>query len=133
VVELVESLGADIVVERGDDVAKRIVEAVPGGVDGLADGAVLDELVLPAVRRDGCLATVRNWESEPINGVTIRAVRVPNYHREREKLDKLRQLVEDGKLSLRVAATLPAEQAAEAHRRLAEGGLRGRLFLTFND
>ena len=131
--ELVKSLGADIVVERGDDVAERIEEAVPGGVDGLADGAVLDELVLPAVRPGGCLATVRNWESGPINGVAIRTVRVPNYCCERDKLDKLRDLVEEGKLTLRVAATLPAEQAGEAHRRLAEGGLRGRLVLTFSD
>ena len=41
--ELVRQLGADLVVRRGDDVAERIRAAVPGGVDALADGAVLDE------------------------------------------------------------------------------------------
>jgi NADPH2:quinone reductase len=76
--EVVKSLVADFVVGRGDDVAKRIVEAVPGGVDGLADGAILNELVLPAVRQGGSLATMRNWDSEPINGVAIRKVRVPD-------------------------------------------------------
>src|SRR5262245_20499983 len=39
---LVASLGADIVVRRGDDVAMRILEHFPNGVDGLADGAVLN-------------------------------------------------------------------------------------------
>jgi NADPH:quinone reductase-like Zn-dependent oxidoreductase len=32
---------------------------------------------------------------------------------------------------LRVARTFPGEQAAEAHRLLAKGGVRGRLVLTF--
>jgi hypothetical protein len=31
----------------------------------------------------------------------------------------------------RVATTLPAAEAAEAHRRLEAGGVRGRLVLTF--
>ena len=34
--ELVTSLGADVVVRRGDDVADRILEHAPDGVDGLA-------------------------------------------------------------------------------------------------
>src|SRR3954467_8093221 len=36
---LVKSLGADIVVRRGDDVATQIREHFPNGADGLADGA----------------------------------------------------------------------------------------------
>ena len=39
--KLVASLGADIVVRRGDDVASRIRRHFPQGVDGLADGEVL--------------------------------------------------------------------------------------------
>ncbi|MGI5166020.1 zinc-binding dehydrogenase [Spirillospora sp. CA-253888] len=34
-----------------------------------------------------------------------------------------------GRLTTRVAGTLPLEKAAEAHRLLAEGGVRGRLVL----
>jgi hypothetical protein len=48
--KLVASLGADIVVRRGDDVASRFRSHFPQGVDGLADGAVLNERVIPAVR-----------------------------------------------------------------------------------
>jgi NADPH:quinone reductase len=36
-----------------------------------------------------------------------------------------------GRLTLRVAAELPAEPAAQAHRLLEAGGVRGRLVLTF--
>ena len=54
--KLVASLGADIVVRRGDDVASRIRKHFPQGVDGLADGAVLNALVIPAVRDGGAFS-----------------------------------------------------------------------------
>jgi NADPH2:quinone reductase len=41
----------------------------------------------------------------------------------------LRDQASKGELTLRVADVLPADQAAQAHRRLAEGGVRGRLVL----
>jgi NADPH2:quinone reductase len=56
---------------------------------------------------------------------------VRTYDGEFEKLDRLRQLVESGAITLRVAATYPPERAAEAHRRLEAGGTRGRLVITF--
>jgi hypothetical protein len=34
-------------------------------------------------------------------------------------------------LTLRMAEAMPAERAAHAHARLAAGGVRGRLVLTF--
>ncbi|MET9386679.1 zinc-binding dehydrogenase [Streptomyces sp. NPDC002928] len=51
--------------------------------------------------------------------------------REHAKLDRLRQLAKEGRLTPRVARTLSAEQAPEAHRLLEAGGFRGRLVLTF--
>jgi NADPH:quinone reductase-like Zn-dependent oxidoreductase len=62
---LVASLGADIVVRRGDDVAQRIREHFPEGVDGLADGAVLNERVIPAVRDGGAFTSVRGFPGVP--------------------------------------------------------------------
>ena len=59
--ELVRSLGADDVVRRGDDVAAHIRAEVPDGVDGLVDGAVQAELVLPAVKDGGVIGSVRGW------------------------------------------------------------------------
>ena len=46
-------------------------------------------------------------------------------------LEKLRDLAEDGTLSLRVAEVMPARLAAQAHRRLAAGGISGRIVLDF--
>src|SRR5205085_2406020 len=115
---LVKSLGPDIVVRRGDDVAARIREHYPDGVDGLADGAVLNELVIPAVRDGGAFTSVRGFQGEPQRGIRFSRTFVANYDGEFDKLDRLRQQVEDGTLSLRLAATYPKEQASAAHERL---------------
>ena len=48
-----------------------------------------------------------------------------------EWLEHLRELASDGRLSLRVAARYPPEQAAEAHRLMDAGGLRGRALIVF--
>jgi NADPH2:quinone reductase len=47
-------------------------------------------------------------------------------------LEQLRRYAEDGTLTLRVARSFPPEQAAEAHRLLEAGGVRGRLVLDFS-
>ena len=129
--QLVRDLGADVVVRRGDDVAARIREVVPGGVDALADGAVQNTLVLPAVRDGGALAAVRGFEGETERDITIHPVWVREYIKAQAALDRLRQQAADGAVTLRVARTFPAEQAAEAHRLLEAGGTRGRFVLEF--
>lgn len=128
---LVRELGADVVVRRGEDVAKHIREVAPDGVDALVDGAVQDEAVLAAVRDGGAIVTVRLYAGSSERGITWLPVFVGEYLRERDKLDGLCRQVEQGALTPRVAATYPAEQAAEAHRRMQAGGVRGRLVLTF--
>ena len=128
---LVKDLGADVVVRRGPEFAERVREAVPDGVDGLVDAALLDELVVPAVRDGGRIATVRGFRGEEARGITWHPVLVRNYAREQAKLDQLRQQAEADQVTLRVAHTLPAEQAGEAHRILEAGGTRGRLVLEF--
>lgn len=129
--DLVTSLGADVLVDRGDAVAAAIRAVCPDGVDALADGALLGELVLPAIRDGGQLAVVRGWAGDIERDITVHDIRVHRYAREGAKLDELRGLVEDGTITLRVARTLPAGEAAEAHRALAAGGVRGRIVLTF--
>jgi NADPH:quinone reductase len=127
--QLVTDLGADVVVPRGDDVAERILAAAPGGVDGLVDGAVQNELVIPAVRDGGGFATVRGYKGQPVRDITFHQVWVSAYAEEQAMLDRLRQQAEDGQVTLRVARTFPAEQAGEAHRLLEAGGTRGRLVI----
>ena len=129
---LVESLGADIVVARGDDVADRIRDRFPDGVDGLADGAVLNEKAIPAVKDGGSFTAVRWFIGEPQRDISFTATAVRNYDGEYEKLDKLRQQVEADIVTLRVADTYSPAEASETHRRLEAGGTRGRLVIEFN-
>ncbi|MEY2446506.1 MAG: NADPH:quinone reductase [Ilumatobacteraceae bacterium] len=126
---LVKALGADEVVARGDDVADRIRALVPGGADGLADGALLNAKALWAVRDGGGLAAVRGVSYDTERGITIHPVWIREYAREQAKLDRLRQQVENGAITLRVAGTFTPETAGDAHRQLEAGGTRGRLVI----
>ena len=128
---LVRGLGADIVLPRGADFAARIREAMPEGVDGLADGAVLRDQVVGAVRDGGGFASVRGWEGNGERGITFHRTSVRTYDHRPELLDQLRQFVEEGRVTLRIAGTYPPDEAAEAHRRLEAGGTRGRCVIVF--
>lgn len=129
--ELVRSLGAHEVIRRGDDVAERVLGACPGGVDGLIDGAVQNELVVAAVRDGGGFATVRGYPGVAERGITFHQVWVRDYAENQAELDRLRVLAESGQVTLRVARTFSAEQASEAHRLLEAGGTRGRFVIEF--
>jgi NADPH:quinone reductase len=128
---LVKELGADVVVPRGPAFAEHVRAVSPEGVDGMIDAALLNELVIPAVRDGGRIATLRGYTGESERGISFHPVLVRTYAREHGKLDQLRRQSEAGEVTLRVARTLPAERAAEAHRILEAGGTRGRLILEF--
>jgi NADPH:quinone reductase-like Zn-dependent oxidoreductase len=128
---LVRGLGADHVVARGDDVAQRIREVAPNGVDGLIDCAALHERIVPAVRDGGAIATPRWYSGPNERGITWHPVNVSRHTTRHNVLEELRDLVEAGVLSTPVAETLPAHQAALAHRKLEAGGVRGRIVLTW--
>lgn len=129
--DLVQGLGADHILDRGEDLAGRIREIFPDGVDAVADTALLHDDVVPALRDGGVFISVRGWKGEPTRSIRFEAVWVFDEYRSQAKLDGLRQAVEDGVLTPRMAHTLPAEDAPEAHRRLEAGGVRGRIVLTF--
>ena len=128
---LVKRLGAETLVPRGDGAIRGLYDAAPGGVDGLIDAAVLDAAVLPAIRDGGKLATVRGFAGPSERGITIEPVRVASYLHNHEALDRLGRLVTEGRLTLRVAETFPPERTADAQRKLAAGGTRGRLLIVF--
>ncbi len=129
--ELVRSLGADVVLPRGDGFAARVRQRFPDGVDGLADGAVQQAAVLTAVRDSGGFASVRGWDGPSERGIVLHSTWVRHYKLEQARLDGLRRLVEQGRLTPRVAATFPPEHAGEAHRLLQAGGIRGRMVIEF--
>jgi NADPH:quinone reductase-like Zn-dependent oxidoreductase len=126
---LVRDLGADVVVRRGDDIAARVREVVPEGVDALADGAVQNDRAVGAVKDGGAFASVRGWRGNDERGITFHVTMVRNYDHRADLLDRLAELVEAGRVTLRVAASYKPEEAAEAHRRLEAGGTRGRCVI----
>lgn len=128
---LVASLGADEVVPRGDDVAGRFREFAPDGADAVLDGAALNESVLPAIRDGGALASIRGWSGPADRGIKVHAIWVPGALTDHSRLLRLRDQASRGELTLRVADVVPAGDAARAHRRLAAGGVRGRIVLDF--
>lgn len=130
-VQLVRELGADEVVPRGDDVADRFRALAPDGVDALFDGAAQHELIVAAVRDGGGLAVVRGWDGPVDRDIRLHKVFVADAATDHARLLRLRDQAGAGGLTLRVADVLPADRAADAHRRLAEGGVRGRLVLDF--
>ncbi|MCX5397096.1 NADP-dependent oxidoreductase [Streptomyces sp. NBC_00102] len=120
----VRSIGAERVVGRdASDLAAEVRRLVPGGVDGALDTAGLGIRALAAVRGGGAYATVVGGSAPlPLRGIRV--------HQQWIRADgaALADLAAMG-LTLRVAETLPLERAAEAHDRLAAGGIRGRLVL----
>ena len=128
---LVNSLGADIIVPRGDDFSEQVRKVMPEGVDGLADGAVLTELAVGAVRDGGTFASVRGWRGTGERDITFHRTSVRDYDHRSDLLDQLGGFAESGVITLRVAGTYNPEEASQAHRRLEARGTRGRCVIVF--
>jgi NADPH:quinone reductase len=123
----VRRLGADHVVPRSKDLPSAVRAMLPQGVDALVDAAVLGIAAQEAVRNSGRHAHVQAGPRPPhLRGITVEQIFV---HANRVELAELVQLHETGAISARVAGTYPLEDAAKAYRRLAKGGVRGRLVL----
>ena len=114
--ELVRSLGATHVTS---------VEA--GAFDAVLDAAVLGETALAWVRDGGAYTgVIPQAQPASVRGVRTAAVEVSA---DGARLAELVRLVDEGVLTPRVAETFALDDAAKAHARLAEGGVRGRLVL----
>lgn len=133
--ELVRRLGADVLVERGENVAERVRERFPGGVDGVVDAALLGAAIVPAIRDGGSFAAVRSFDPAVTppseRGISVEAVSVRQYLRAPEKLASLARLAGEGRLTLRVAQAFAPERGAEAFELIEAGGVRGRPVLVF--
>ena len=105
--------------------------AVPGGVNGLVDAASQQALVLRAIADGGGLVEVRGWAGPSERNIAVHTIVANSVASDTRRLEQVCDLAELGTLTGRVAEVLLAERAAEAHRRLERGGLRGRLVLDF--
>ena len=75
--------------------------------------------------------SVRGFKGEPQRNINFTSTWVIEYDCDFDKLDKLRQQVEDDLVTLRVADTVTPENAYEAHKRLDAGGTRGRMVINW--
>nr|WP_221382629.1 NADP-dependent oxidoreductase [Actinoplanes polyasparticus] len=118
----VHSLGADEVVPRSVDLA------TVGSVAAVFDAVPLGEAAAAAVEDRGIVVATRPTPAIiPARGVRQELQLIAH---DRELLADLVGQVAAGRLRTRVAATMPLTEAAEAHRRVLAGGLRGKLVLT---
>lgn len=125
--DLVRRLGATHFLARTDAPAQQTRALVPGGVDGVVDAAVLGIRAHDAVREGGAYVTlIPGTEPAGLRGTRTTGVAVRHHAGELAQLSTLARL---GVLTPRVAGTHPLREAAEAYRRTAKGGLRGRLVL----
>lgn len=123
----VRAAGAQWFVPRSTQIAAAVRELVPGGVDGALDAAVAGITALGAVRNRGAFVSVVGGAAPtPLRGITVTEQWIAA---DGPALAHLAALADTGKLTPRVADTLPLHRAEEAHRLLAKGGIRGRLVL----
>ena len=91
-----EDLGVDIIISREKSFVDQIREHFPDGVDGLADGALLNEKAIEAVKDGGSFTSIRGFKGLPQRDIKFSATWVTAYNCDYEKLDKIRQQVDDG-------------------------------------
>jgi len=118
----VGGLGAAEVIARSTDLAS--IGPVPVAVDAIP----LGDAAATAVKDDGIVVTTRPTAPiDPSRGIRQQLALI---HLEREVLAELVGQAAAGTLRTRVAATMPLTEAAEAHRLVEAGGLRGKVVLT---
>jgi NADPH:quinone reductase-like Zn-dependent oxidoreductase len=125
--DLVRRLGADHFVDRNEDLATAVRRHAPAGVDGVVDAAVVGIAAQEAVRNGGHHVHPQGGPRPPhLRGITVEQLFV---NANTEDLEELVGVVEAGAISTRVAETYRLEDATIAYKRLAAGGVRGRLVL----
>jgi NADPH:quinone reductase-like Zn-dependent oxidoreductase len=117
----VDALGADEVVPRSADLAG--IEPVAAVLDAVP----LGEAAAAAVQDGGVVVTTRPTPPiDPSRGVRQELQLI---HLDRPLLADLVAQVAAGRLHTRVAQTMALAEAAQAHRLVAGGGLRGKVVL----
>lgn len=124
--DYLRELGA-IPVTYGDGLIERVRAIAPGGVDAVLDG--IGGSALPAsleiVKRRDRVGTLVDPAAASALGVRFLQSR-----RSREQLLELLALYRAGQLRVRIWKTFPMAHAAQAHREVETGHVRGKVVLT---
>jgi NADPH:quinone reductase-like Zn-dependent oxidoreductase len=127
----VQELGAESAIDaRQPDAVERLLELAPGGLDAVfatAGGEGLERLV-ELVRSGGRVSYPNGVEPKP---QAPRGIRVLHYDAvaSPRKFAELERVVEEGGVRVPIAQTYPLADAAEAHARVEQGHLLGRVAL----
>jgi NADPH:quinone reductase-like Zn-dependent oxidoreductase len=129
--DFVRGLGAEPVDYNTEDVTARVNELAAGdGADAAFDtfGGDAREQAFASLRRGGRLVSLASPAPEKRDGYEVHYIFVrPSGY---DLGEHITPLVHEGRLRAHVEATYPLEKAAEAHERLEEGHVRGKLVLT---
>src|SRR5918992_1068484 len=129
--DFLRELGAEPLDYRADDLPERLRDLLAdSGADAAFDlfGGDTREQAFATLRRGGRLASVARPPPEPREGHEVHYVFVrPSGY---DLGEVVTPLVNEGRLKPRIEATYPLERAAEAHERLEDGHVRGKLVLT---
>lgn len=110
-------------------IGAQIVTGLPAGpaYDAVVDAAALGSAALAAVVADShYVGVIPPAKPVPERGITVSAVMVQP---DGPLLAEFLERTASGEMPARLHSTIPLEQAAEAHRLLERGGLRGRIVL----
>ena len=142
--DYVRSLGADLAIDyRQGDVRAQVAAWAPDGVDLVVDtvgqGTLLDSIEM--VRRGGIVAPIGTLiADEPMPdaaraaelGVSIIPT-IANFARQERQLNALVEALGTGKIKAPAIKILPLAQAGEAHHRVQDGHVRGKILLAVNE
>jgi len=127
--EFVRGLGAEPVDYSSGDVTDAVRALHPGGIDAVLDmvGGAEQDQARAALRPGGRIASIVDTDpAKDAEGISGHYVFVRPSAKE---LYELASLADEGLLVPEVAEVLPLAQAAEAHRRIEGGHVRGKLVL----
>lgn len=133
-VETAKALGADRAINyKSEDFVEIVKEETDNfGVDVVLDTVGDDlltrsiEITKPFGRMVGIVSTNTGLSAAFPKNITVHPMFL---ERDQYKIKALRDLIERGQLKPVIDSVMPLEEVADAHRRLAEGGVKGKLVL----
>jgi zinc-binding alcohol dehydrogenase len=126
--DLLRKFGAGWFVSRDDDLVPAVRDLLPEGVDAAVDTAAIGGTVTGAIRDGGQYAALRHSVGQADRDIAVHGLNVRQRATDRAALEALRDLVEQGALTVRLGEVVPASEAPRAHE-LLESGARGRVVL----